>query len=438
MKQLKVAVVGCGNRGQAYAGYTFLRPEEVEIKCVVDVDKHALEYAKKQYNVKDGFAFSSIEDFIDAKVECDFVINATMDSIHYKTAIQLLNAGYNLLLEKPVTANPKEFLDIVRISKEKNLKVFVCHVLRYAPFYRAIKDVLEAGTIGNIVSIESNEHVGFAHYIESYVRGPWKSETECGSTFLLAKCCHDLDLICWLNGATKPKQISSFGSRSHFILDQRPEGATDNCFTCPHSKTCLFDSEKLHLEYQPMPFQTYKELISKLDKDAEDIPDDVKMEYLKTSEFGKCVYLGKDLVDRQSVDIQFENGSIASFCMIGGVARADRYINIVGTKGEIEGKISDKKFTIRTMDRSKGKYEYVNEEVDISNRIINNEKYGGHGGGDFAIMRDVVRFMAGEGATTSLTEIHDSIPGHFCVYEAEESRKTGKIVNYQEFIDNHK
>ena len=192
MKKITAVVLGCGNRGQAYADYALHSPEELEIVGVIDVNKQALDWAKEKYGVRADMAFSSLDEFLERKIPCDFIINATMDSAHYQTAMKILQAGYNVLLEKPVTAVPSELLDIKNLATKKGLKVVICHVLRYTPYFKKIKEVLLSGKIGDIISIEANEHVWVAHFIESYVRGPWRSEEECGSGFLLAKSCRDL------------------------------------------------------------------------------------------------------------------------------------------------------------------------------------------------------------------------------------------------------
>jgi predicted dehydrogenase len=112
-------------------------------------------------------------------------------------------------------------------------------VLRYTPFYRSIKTLLNNGEIGEIMTMEMNEHVCTSHYLTAYDRGKWNSETACGSGFLLAKCCHDMDLMCWLNNSSDPETVASLGSRSRFIKDKMPEGATEYCYQCPHEDTCI-------------------------------------------------------------------------------------------------------------------------------------------------------------------------------------------------------
>ena len=433
MKTINAALIGCGNRGQSYSDYTFSHPDEFQVVSVVDTSATALEFAKNRYSVKQENVFSCTDDFIKAKIECDIVIIATQDATHYELCMKVLNAGYNVLLEKPVTSNPTELLDIERLAKEKGLIVLVCHVLRYAPVYKKVKEIIHSGAIGEIVSIEANEHVGVAHYLESYIKGPWRSEKECGSTFLLAKCCHDLDLICWLNNNTTPKSINSFGSRSRYITAKRPSDATEFCYECPRKDTCQVSATKVHLEFESMGFQTYKELIDKLGLQAEDIPRETKLEYLKTSDMGRCAYLDRDLVDRQSVSIEFENGSIANFAMIGGCPTADRYFHIVGTDGEIEGKFDEKKFKVKKIVSDPGVLDLSVQEIDCSASIVVNDKYGGHGGGDYALVYDLVRYLNGCRDSLSITKIDDSINGHFCVYAADDSRREGKLIDFDEY-----
>ena len=109
------------------------------------------------------------------------------------TAVPLLSRGYDMLLEKPFALNETEMKLLYDTAKKHKNIVFVCHVLRYAPFYRAIFERLPE--IGDIINIQLTEHVSYHHLVVSYVRGKWKSEVECGAGMLTAKCCHDLDLL---------------------------------------------------------------------------------------------------------------------------------------------------------------------------------------------------------------------------------------------------
>ena len=422
-KKLWGVVVGYGNRGQVYADYTFDNPEEFGVAAVVDPNKFKLQEAQKRYGLSDGQLFESFEEFLRAKIPCDFVINATMDQYHYETAMQILESGYDMLMEKPIVPNKEELLAIQACATQKGCKVFVCHVLRYTPYYRKIKKLLNEGVIGDIITMEMNEHVVVAHYLAAYDRGKWNSEAACGSGFLLAKSCHDLDIMCWLNNATAPKKVSSFGGRRLFVKENAPEDASEFCYQCKHESTCPYSALKQYLDLDAMPFLVWNDL----DKPLDEITREEKEEFLKRHNYGRCAYLaGGDLVDRQNIIVEFENGSCCTFTLVGGTTRADRYLHIVGTKGEIEGKLEKNKFILRKYDRN---YIGVEDEViDISQEVVNSAKYGGHNGGDFAIMHDLIAYLNGDESSVSITKLEDSINGHLCVYAAEKSRKEKVIV----------
>ena len=423
-KKLWGVVVGYGNRGQVYADYSFDRPEEFGVAAIVDPNPFKLKEAQKRYGLSDDRLFATFEEFLVAKVPCDFVINATMDQYHYETAMQILNAGYDMLMEKPIVANREQLLEIQACAKAHDCKVFVCHVLRYTPYYKKIKQLLNEGVIGEIMTMELNEHVVVAHYLAAYDRGKWNSEANCGSGFLLAKSCHDLDIMCWLNNASAPKKVSSFGGRKLFVKENMPKDASEFCYQCKHEKECPYSALKQYLDLNAMPFLVWNDL----DKPLDEITREEKEEFLKRHNYGRCAYIaGGDLVDRQNIIVEFENGSCCTFTLVGGTSKADRYLHIVGSKGEIEGKLEENKFVLRKYNRN-----YIGapaEEFDISKEMVNNAKYGGHSGGDFGIMHDLIAYLNGDQSSVSITKLEDSINGHLCVYAAEKSRKESVIVS---------
>ncbi len=421
-KKLLAVVVGYGNRGQVYADYSLEEPEQFGVCAVVDPDEFKLQEAKKRYDLTEGQLFRSFDDFASSDISCDFVINATMDQYHYETAMAILNAGYDMLMEKPIVPNEEQLKEIQKVAKEKNRQVFVCHVLRYTPFYRSIKEVINSGAIGNIVTMEMNEHVCLSHYLASYVRGKWNSEISCGSGFLLAKSCHDMDLMCWLNNASAPDKVASFGNRSQFIPKNAPEGATEYCYQCPYADTCLYSAKDQYLEKNIMPFLVW----DRLSKPLDEITTEEKAEFLKHDVYGKCAYnCGGDIVDRQTAIVSFKNGSMATFNLVGASTAPGRWLHIVGTTGEIEGKLDDNRFLLRTY----AKDIFMGKEEWIEVKPINKAKFGGHNGGDYAIMNDLLEYLNGEGQSVSITSLDDSINGHLCVFAAEKSRRTNVVVD---------
>ena len=132
-------------------------------------------------------------------------------------------------------------------------------------------------------------------------------------------------------------------------------------------------------------------------------------------------------MDRQNVIVTFENGSVATFNLVGGTIKPGRFLHIVGTRGEIEGFIESDKFILRTYERELGSGKV--EEIEV--RPINKARFGGHSGGDYMIMHDLVRYLNGDKSSVSITSLADSVNGHMCVYAAEDSRKNGRIRGIQ-------
>lgn len=426
-KIINGVIVGFGNRGEVYADYSLQVKDEFKVIGIVDPNPFKLQLAKDKYGLSDDQLFTSLDDFLAKNVKADIVINATMDELHYETSMKILNAGYDMLVEKPIVPNEKQLRDIEEAVKKNGNKVFVCHVLRYTPFYRTIKELLNNGTIGEIVTMEMNEHVCLQHYSSAYLRGKWNSEAKCGSGLILAKSCHDLDIMCWLNNASAPKSVSSFGGRKLYTKENKPSDATEYCYNCPHKDTCPLSSVTLYENHNTMPFLVFDRMNKKLD----DITLDEKKEFLHKDIYGKCGYdIESDLVDRQTTIVEFENGSEASFTLLGCAARADRYIHIIGTRGEIEGKIGEDKITLRTF--TNDVWNYKTEEIDLSKKVVNLARFGGHNGGDFLIMHDLCAYLNNDKSSISITSLSDSINGHLCVYAAEKSRKEHVIVDFKE------
>lgn len=429
MKKIQAVILGYGDRSSRYAEYAKTRPEELEIVGVIDINELKRRQGKEAFSLTDEQIFDSLEAFLQANISCDVVINGTMDEVHYETTMPLLEKGYHILLEKPVTANPEELIAIQKKAEEKECKVVVCHVLRYTPFYSKIKSILDSGKVGKVISMQLNEHVWYGHFVNSYVRGKWRSEKACGSSLLLAKCCHDTDMMCWLNNVTKPTYVSSFGSKSFFTEKNAPEGATKYCYECPNRETCMFDAEKFQIEKDFIPFYTW----AGINKPLDEITLEEKREFLKHDVYGQCVYqTDMDIVDRQCVSVEFENGSIGTLNMIGGSNKAGRHIHLVCEYGEIEGYIEDNKILVRIFDKEKVWYEEqiidFNAEADLSQE---DNSVGGHYGGDYYIMKDLVRFLNNEPTSVSTTVIDDSINSHLICYAAEKARKEKVVVELQ-------
>ena len=425
MKRIQCVVMGYGDRGSRYAEYAKTVPNELEIVGAVDVSDLRLQSAKTKFGLSDAQLYHSLDEFLAADVRCDVVINATMDSLHYATTIPLLERGYNVLLEKPVTASAKELLEIEAKAKACGCKVVVCHVLRYTPFYAKIKELIDSGKLGKVTNMQLNEHVWQGHFVNAYVRGKWRSEKECGSGLILAKCCHDTDLMCWLNNATNPYMVASFGSKSFFTKENAPTGAAEYCYACPCKNECMYNAEKFQIEKDFIPFYTW----AGLNKPLDTITLEEKREFLKTDVYGQCVFkTDMDIVDRQCVTVEFENGSISTLNLVGGTSKASRHIHVLCEYGEIVGYIEENKIIVREFNKEQVDYdEYL---IDFNQDLSQEDNsVGGHYGGDYYIMKDLVRFLNGEATSVATTVISDSINSHLICYAAEKARKEHVVVD---------
>jgi predicted dehydrogenase len=296
----------------------------------------------------------------------------------------------------------------------------ICHVLRYAPFYVKVKDILMKKTLGEIQSVYCSENVWIPHILASYIRGKWNSEKACGSGMLMAKCCHDIDLIVWLVN-DQPAAVSSFGARSVFNAARKPAGAGERCLDCSIESTCPYSAKKLFLENDLFGFLVWSGVAG---KDWSQVTPEEKLHSMKTDNpHGACAYCDKDLVDHQTVSILFENGATALLNMTGGASRAGRELHIVCERGEIEGFLEGNSFVVRQFNADMGAH--IEEKVEITEDVS-----GAHSGGDLRLVEDFVATLAGGTPSISCTSIEDSVVGHQIVIAAEKSRKEKRTVHF--------
>ncbi len=433
-KPVTAIIVGAGHRSLIYASLAELYPDKLKIVGVADPDDAHREQAVKRFHIAPDMIFHDAEELAAHPRLADAIINGTMDQQHVPTSIPLLKLGYDMLLEKPFCVNEEEMWELYAAAEKYGNKVMICHVLRYAPFYVDIKKRLAAGEIGDIINIQLTEHVAYHHLVVSFVRGKWRSEKVCFAPMLLAKCCHDMDLMMWLMGDDAPTQIASFGSNFAFAPEKMPDGAGNRCLVdCPKAveEACPYSAQKHYIDHPDRWFfYVWDQFIGK--EPAATI--DEKIEALKTDNmYGKCVWkCGHDNVDHQSVLVNFESGATGTLNMIGGTAKAERNIHIIGTKGEIKGIFDDSVYEIRRIHQAPGEEPYTTEVVDLKIGGDKSGMTGSHGGGDLRLVDDFVDVCRGETPSISSTSLSDSIRGHLAVFCAEESRKNGTVVSMKD------
>ena len=248
----------------------------------------------------------------------DAVIIATQDPLHAEPAIAFADLGYHILLEKPMAPNAADCRRIAAAAQANGVMFAVCHVLRYTTYTKKVKEIVTSGRLGEIVSLQHLEPVGFWHQAHSFVRGNWRSEHE-SSFMLLAKSCHDLDWIRHIMGK-RCTQVSSFGSLLHFRAENRPVGAADRCLECAVETTCPYSAPRIYLGRV-----RHGETGWPVNVLTPDLTEAGVTEALRSGPYGRCVYAcDNDVVDHQVVNMQFEDGATASFTMTAFTRQRDR------------------------------------------------------------------------------------------------------------------
>ena len=410
MDTKNLAVIGFGGRGHIYGEFSRKYPEKFQLKAVAETDEYRRRDAKENFGAE---VYEDYKELLDQGYRLDLVAIATQDAQHKEHALYALNRGYDLLLEKPVAMTEKDCLEIYECAKKNNRRVYVCHVLRYTPFYSKIKEIIDEGTLGEIVNVHASENVGYYHQAHSYVRGPWRNSGE-SSPMILAKCCHDMDILRYLIGE-KCVSVNSYGSLSYFKEENAPENAEAFCTDCPRKEDCAYNAQKLYTKYVwPAGYFTKGALTE------ENILRD-----LKYSPYDRCVFkCDNDVVDHQSTLLLFEKGKTAVHTMTAFSREIYRDIKIYGTKAELAGVMEKNLIEIRPFGG-----EPFKAEVNASAASV-----GGHCGGDYYMMCQIwndLNGIKGKG----ITYLDVSIESHLMSFGAEKSRLHGGESCKIEFVE---
>ena len=334
-KPISVIVIGAGNRGwRAYSSYGLKFPEELKVVGVAEPIPYRRERISKAFNIPKDKQFETWEHVFNRPKFADALFITTPDDLHYGPAMAGLEAGYHLLLEKVIAQTWNECNDILNLTEKKNAIVAVCHVLRYTPYYRKIKEVVDSGLIGDIVSIQHLEPIEHIHMSHSFVRGNW-SNSQKSNPIILSKSCHDTDILRWI--VDKPcKMVSSFGSLKYFRKENAPPGSTARCTGgCTVERECVYSAKKIYLENRGWLGHLNLETVN----------DTTILRELNNGPYGRCVFrCDNDVADHQITNFEFEDHITVSFSIEAMSHYGGRRTNIFGTKGDITG--DEKNLTI--------------------------------------------------------------------------------------------
>ena len=405
---MKYIVIGAGSRGSIYGNWAV--KNGIEIAAVAELRPDRRKEAADRWNVPQDMRFADGKELLSLGKIADAAIICTMDRDHYGHVMLALKAGYDILLEKPISPDARECLEIEREANRLGRKITVCHVLRYTNFFGSIKAILDSGELGKIVAIKHSENIGNFHMAHSFVRGNWRNDI-LSSPIIMQKSCHDLDILLWLTGA-KCEKVAAFGSLSYFREENAPEGSAYRCLDCPVAAGCRFDGRKAYL---PTLGQWPTDVVC-LEQTEEAL-----LEALRTGPYGRCVYrCDNNVCDHMSILMEFEGGITATFSLTAQTSACHRHIHIMCQDGEIEADDGLRQIVIR---------KHVASGADtFEERVIHVRTNGsGHGGGDAGIMEDFTASVMG-GSGESRSSISRSVESHLMACAIEKARITGHVV----------
>lgn len=420
MRRLSVAIIGSGSRGiDAYANLMSKNPV-YKLVAFCDSRQVRLDLAKERFHIKDNMLFKNENDFFKKRL-ADVCIIATQDQDHVRHALKAMKLGYDILLEKPITPKLSECYKLLEAQRKYKKKVIVCHVLRYAPAYLETANLIGRGVIGKLLDIQALEQVAYWHQAHSFVRGNWRKTSET-SPMILAKCCHDMDLLQFY-ARSRCKCVSSMGSLDYFKKKNQPKGASSRCKTCKYIDSCAYSAKNLYIKRwkengspkDGWPFNvvctSYPLTETKIKKAYE------------SNDYGRCVFeCDNDVVDHQQTIITFENGVTANLCMTAFTGTGGRVYKFHGTTGEIDLDEENKRLIIKPFGKK--------QKIVLFKDLLNKD-YFGHGGGDEGLVDALYTIITGDKKKKYLpsTSLEASVESHLMAFAAEESRlHDGKLV----------
>lgn len=439
---LEGVVIGAGNRGaDAYASLLLSEPDLGKIVAVADPSAARRDAFGERYDVPAGSRFRSDEELLARGKLADFALIATPDALHTDPALRALDEGYAVLLEKPMAPTEPECEQLVAAAERTGNILQICHVLRYAPLFAAIKQVVDSGEIGEMVTIQHSENVSYWHYAHSYCRGNWRNRAA-SSPMILAKSCHDLDILYWLAGAP-PARLTSLERPTELRAENAPEGAPAFCVEgCPHSGACAYDAVEMYRHASPLLIDIGKKTHAEPNDGAEvpradgwkgwpvsvvtDDPAPSAVDHaLRTTTYGRCVYRvgDNDQPSSQHVGILFQNGVNASFTLHSTSYREGRETRIDGTRGSIVAGFYTLENTVVVHDHKTGRVRYV----DLPDAA------GTHGGSDPKLFRAFLQAVRGE--APPITSAAESMWSHRMAFAADRAAREGVVVEWPPVAD---
>lgn len=456
---LTAILIGAGNRGQdAYGPYALLHPDQLRFVAVAEPAEDRRGRFARAHGIPPDHQFATWQELLQKGQVADAALVCTLDSMHVEPAVACLELGYDVLLEKPMATTLADCVRLVQTAERTERLLQVCHELRYTQYFTLLKGIVDSGRLGRVITVEHRENVSYWHMAHSYVRGNWRN-SQFESPMILAKCCHDLDILYWILGPTK--RLSSVGSLVHYRAENAPPGVPERCTDgCPVEKTCPWYAPRLYLDLIPLLRMTrespllWERWASRLILDhpaaaawaeklvpgfaaardyrgwpistlSEDTSQEARIHALNTGPYGRCVYhCDNDVVDHQVVSQELEDGTSIALIMHGHSHFEGRTMRYDGTRATLFGTYSAVRQEIQIHDHLTGRVETLHPTAGPVGAT-------GHGGADLDLMLGFV--LAVRNRDCALTTARQSLESHLLAFAAEQARVSGSMIDMADF-----
>ena len=410
---VRAILIGAGLRGRdTYSRYAAKQPSRLQIVGLAEPSAQRREEVAARHALAASAVHESWEPLLAAAPAADAVIVATNDALHVAPALAALERGYHVLLEKPIALEAADCVRVVRAAEAAGRVLQICHPMRFIPFYVKVAELVAAGAIGRIVHLDLREHIAAWHMVHSYVRGKFRNTRE-AAPILLAKSCHDLDLLHWLVGE-RPARVSSSGALSHYCAEGAPAAVPERCTDgCPIQAECPHDAVRFYAGPDEKLARHWPWSDVSLDPARES-----RMQALRTGRYGRCIYrCDNDVLDHQSVSVEFASGITASFGLHGFANEERRTVRISGTRGEIRGVLHDGAIEVSRVGA------LGVERHQTTGSVLD------HFGGDDGLL-DHFTEVLGSGDLARLRSTGKSaLEGHLLGFAAERARETASVID---------
>jgi len=415
MEPLEAVLIGAGNRGRfTYAAYARRHPGRLRLVALAEPDPVRRRTVGDELGLPEEARLADWREALARPGRARAAIVATGDTLHVGPALAAFDAGLHVLLEKPIALSPAECVRVVEAAERSGLLLQISHVLRYAPFYTAVRRTIESGSLGDLVAVDMKEHVAHWHMTHSYVRGKFRRRS-LAAPLLLAKCCHDLDLLAWF--ADRPaRRVSSFGSLDHYRAGRAPAGAPTRCTDgCPVQSRCPHDAVRFYAG----PDDALASMWPWSDV-SPDASRSARLRALETGPYGRCVYhCDNDVSDRQVVITEFDDGLAASFTVHGHGTHESRTLRLTGTLGELRGVLH------------RGVLEVTRHGSLEVERIEVPADPLGHFGGDAGLLDHFTDVASRDAVSEARTSGRIALESHLLGFAAERARERGEVVDME-------